>query len=355
MKGKKMKRIVSILVMMALCMNMSAVVMAEKEDTELNALQAAGLDLYNDVSAGAWYYNDINQITVPGVMKGYANDYFGPADLLNRSQFATILYRLEGSPSVAYESIFSDVPNNQFYSQAVTWAAKNGLVTGYTGSKEFGSNDSITREQLVTMMYRYASYKGYDVSVDSDYSNFPDANLVSQFAEKSMKWAVDREVITGKNGRLESWNTASRAECAAIMNRFSGLYGMKTNYVCQPRDGVYGYYNLYDVPNEPWVEYAGSYLVKAESAGKNRVNLAVEFLGINYSPIYETETIYNIPIIGNKAIFEWEDSWGNKGVGRVTFEDGALTITMRITEMSSSNRGTLECESWNLPYIGIEG
>lgn len=305
------------------------------------------LYLYNDVVTGQWYYDDVIQITESGIMSGYADECFGPGDLLNRSQFATILYRMEGCPDTNFEALFPDVADNQFYSEAVTWAAKNGLITGYTSNHHFGPNDYITREQLATMMYRYAEYKGYDVSETADYSSFPDADLVTEFAQTAIGWSVEKGLITGKNGNLEAWNNACRAECSAIINRFVGGYSMKIDYSYDVQEGYYE-----DVRWEG-TQFLGSYSVFVEKAGTNRVNIGVTYLGRNYSPIYDTGVIYNVPVVGNKAVFIWEeDGWGNSGEGRITFNENSLNITMRLTKESDWNRATLARESYNLPYIG---
>ena len=114
---------------------------------------------------------------------------------------------------------------DRFYSTAVLWAADAEVITGYTDSGYFGTNDPITREQMVTMMYRYAEYKKYESKEPTDISAFTDADEVTEFAEKAMKWAVANGIIAGKENedgsyRLDPQGGTSRAECAIIIQRF---------------------------------------------------------------------------------------------------------------------------------------
>ena len=158
-------------------------------------------------------------------MTGMDPTHFGPYVILPRAQFATILHIIEGKPAAEYTNRFPDVPDGQFYSTAVLWAAEAEVLTGYTDSGYFGTNDPITREQMVTMMYRYAEYKKYESKEPTDISAFTDADEVTEFAEKAMKWAVANGIIAGKENedgsyRLDPQGGTSRAECAIIIQRF---------------------------------------------------------------------------------------------------------------------------------------
>ena len=173
----------------------------------------------------AAYYNYFAE-----TMTGTDPTHFSPYEILPRAQFATILHRIEGKPAAAYTNRFPDVPDGQFYSTAVLWAADAKVVTGYTDSGYFGTNDPITREQMVVMMYRYADYKKYDISKTADLSSFSDAGQVSGFAETAMKWAVENGIIEGKKNtdgsyRLDPQGSTSRAECAIIIQRFMETFG----------------------------------------------------------------------------------------------------------------------------------
>ena len=162
---------------------------------------------------------------VDGLMTGLNDTTFGPGQSLARAQFAVILHRMNNTPEVAYTTKFPDVPAGQFYSEAVIWAAEAKIVTGYTDSGYFGTNDPITREQMVTMMYRYAKHMEYESEEPTDISAFTDADKVTKFAEEAMKWAVANGIIAGKENedgsyRLDPQGDTSRAECAIIIQRF---------------------------------------------------------------------------------------------------------------------------------------
>ena len=163
-------------------------------------------------------------------MTGTDPTHFSPYEILPRAQFATILHRIEGKPAAAYTNRFPDVPDGQFYSTAVLWAAEAEVVTGYTDSGYFGTNDPITREQMVTMMYRYADHMGYESEESADISKFTDADKVTEFAEAAMKWAVGNGIIEGKENtdgsyRLDPQGNTSRAECSIIIQRFMETFG----------------------------------------------------------------------------------------------------------------------------------
>ena len=149
--------------------------------------------------------------------------FFGSDTILKRSHFATILYRMEGEPKVAYTDRFDDVPEGAFYTDAVLWASSEdiGVIAGYENGN-FGPDDIITREQMAVMLYRYAEYKKYDTKAADDLKGFTDSDKVSPFATDAMKWAVGAKLIKGEgNGKqLNPQGETSRGVCAAIMQRF---------------------------------------------------------------------------------------------------------------------------------------
>lgn len=184
-------------------------------------------DGFGDVNTGDWFYEPVGKMSAQSIMTGMSAGTFGPAVNLSRAQFATILYRMEGSPEVAYTHRFPDVPENQFYTSPVMWASLDsvGIVGGYANG-QYGPADNITREQMALMMWRYAKYKEYSVNVtDSDaLSSYPDKGNVSSFASDAMKWAVGIGLITGTQGKLDPQGEASRAQCATIIMRFLEYY-----------------------------------------------------------------------------------------------------------------------------------
>ncbi len=180
--------------------------------------------LYNDVTNGDWFYNAANWAYVNEVMSGYGNNTFGPADTLARAQFAVILYRIAGEPEVKFESRFPDVTENDWFADAVIWANDNEIITGYTATGTFGPADNITREQIATILYRYAKSEEYDVNASDDLADFPDAEKVSGFAEDAVKWAVAKGLIKGDNGNLNPQGNTNRAQAAIIIQRFCEAY-----------------------------------------------------------------------------------------------------------------------------------
>jgi len=188
---------------------------------------------YDDVAEGAWYYDAVAYNYYAKTMTGLKDNIFGPADTLVRAQFAAVLHKMNEAVEVEYTDKFSDVTKDDWFKNPVLWAAEKEIVTGYTGTDMFGPNDVVTREQMATMMYRYArNYKKYDIKEDGDYSAFPDAENVQPFAQDAMKWAVAEGIITGKTleGQpedkkfLDPQGSANRAECATIIQRFMEKY-----------------------------------------------------------------------------------------------------------------------------------
>lgn len=180
---------------------------------------------FTDVPQGAWFYDPVVYVYKNWIMTGLEETVFGPAEALSRAQFAVILYRMEGEPSVEGVTAkeFPDVPDGIWYSDAVAWANSCGIITGYTEGAQkdyFGASDQITRAQMATMMYRYADYKGCDVSAAGDLGDFPDSHQVPDFALQSIPWAVGKEIIKGDGGKLNPQKPASRAEGATIIKRF---------------------------------------------------------------------------------------------------------------------------------------
>lgn len=182
---------------------------------------------FTDVPPNAWYYDYVSYVDEKGLMTGLNNQYFGAAEELARAQFALILYRMNGEPAVEFEQLFHDISDGIWYTDAVIWAGKEGVVTGYSNGS-FGPGDNITREQMAVMMYRYAESKGYDTSQKAEISKFGDAAYVSDFAQEAMQWAYGTGIITGKYGEtmLEPQGNANRAECATIIMRFTEKYGI---------------------------------------------------------------------------------------------------------------------------------
>lgn len=174
-----------------------------------------GAVTYSDVAETAWYYDAVNYVTTNGLMNGVGNDRFAPNSNLTRAMFAQILYNKEGKPA-AGASTFSDVAAGQWYTDAISWAAANGVVNGI-GNNMFGPNNNITREQLAVMLYRYAGSPAVTGSV----TGFNDAGQISSYATTAMAWATTNGVMNGKgDGRLDPKGLATRAEVAQMMQNY---------------------------------------------------------------------------------------------------------------------------------------
>ncbi len=181
---------------------------------------------FTDVKEGDWYYDAIEFNYIYGYMTGKTETTFVPLENIARAQFAVILHRLEGQVQTEYTPVFPDVQDNIWYTDAILWASSKKIVTGYSDTGMFGPADNITWEQMAVMMYRYAQYKGYDVSEMADFSPFDDAASVSVYAQEAMGWAVGTGIITGKYAgtMLDPQGNALRAECAIIIQRFMNYY-----------------------------------------------------------------------------------------------------------------------------------
>ena len=175
---------------------------------------------FTDVSRNDWFYGDVSYVYENGIMDGVSAETFAPNAPLTRGMIVTILYRMENKPAVTGASKFTDVDANEWYGAPVAWAAENGIVTGYSETT-FGPNDSVTREQLAAILYRYAVYKGMSaVTLEQNLSRFTDADQISAYAVPAMNWAVGKGLINGADGKLSPKASATRAQVAAIIHRY---------------------------------------------------------------------------------------------------------------------------------------
>ena len=174
---------------------------------------------FTDVKEGDWFYEEVLYAYENGLMNGVGDNRFAPNSATTRGMLVTILYRLEGEPAVTGEAGFDDVAAGQWYTDAVIWAAANDIVNGI-GDNQFGPENTLTREQLVTMLYRYAQNKGYDVTASADLSGYPDAGQIQSWAQEAMTWAVAEGIVEGMDGNLNPAGHATRAQIATILMRF---------------------------------------------------------------------------------------------------------------------------------------
>ena len=204
------------------------VIMLDSQYTDTNnliwKLIKKSSTIFPDTSASGWYNDAVTYAVGAGIMSGYQNGKFGTSDSIKRQDFLVMLARLDGVnlDNYKYKSSFPDVARNSYYEAAVNWGAENGIVTGYQNGK-FGVGDKVTREQLVTFLYRYADYKGYDSDYSSNRENvvsrqYKDYKNVSGFAKQPILWAIEKGVISGKtSSTIAPQGNAQRCEVAKIM------------------------------------------------------------------------------------------------------------------------------------------
>ena len=187
---------------------------------EVTFLQGEAPDLpFSDVTESDWFYDAVTYAYENGLMDGVGMGLFAPNSETTRAQLVTILHRLAGQPAPSGDSGFSDVETGTWYTDAVAWAAQNGIVNGVSDT-QFAPGDDITREQLAVILYRYATYQGYDVSQRADLSGFVDGTI-STYAQEALSWASAQGLVLGfEDDSLRPQGNASRAQIAAVLMRF---------------------------------------------------------------------------------------------------------------------------------------
>lgn len=175
---------------------------------------------FTDVDTKLWYHEGIDYAVSNGLMDGVSANSFAPNTATSRAMVVTVLYRMAGSPAVSSENPFTDVASGAWYHDAVIWGYTNGIVKGVSADR-FDPNASVSREQLAAFLYRYAEFTGKSVSAKDDLSSFADAGSVSSWALDSVKWAVAEGLIQGTGTGLEPKGSATRAQFATILMRYS--------------------------------------------------------------------------------------------------------------------------------------
>lgn len=192
-----------------------------KAEEALAVLLAAKDHSFVDVASNAWFADSVAYVYENGLMNGVSDSTFAPYSNTTRGMIVTILWRMNGQTAPLYPCQFADVANGSYYELAIAWAAENGIVTGYSET-EFKPDADITREQLAAILYRYAQYKGYDVSVgdNTNILSYTDAMTISEYAIPAMQWACGAGLINGIDGALQPAGYANRAQTASILARF---------------------------------------------------------------------------------------------------------------------------------------
>ena len=333
---------------------------------------------YPDVNSGDWFYQYVQDVSDKGLMSGYSDTgKFGPNDKLTRGQFATILWRMEGSPEVEYNGQFPDVAYGQFYTTPAAWASANGIITGYSSNGCFGPNDNINREQMATILYRYDGSPSVDVS---SFAGFPDAGSVNEFAKNGIAYAVTNKILTGDNGNLVPQGHVVRAVCATMISRFdngssgNNNNGGDTNNGQNP-DGEYGSPEDPDeapqIPDiQPWADRNGFVYSSDDVAYCKTIN------GVRYECSYGgnpndpegTESRWHIWVTDGKAasgsivIPESFDGIVVDGIGYGAFTSNKtitdITIPATVTRIVETAFNNVEIKTYifkgDVPY-GFNG
>lgn len=179
---------------------------------------------FTDVQIGEWFYDAVEYAYYNGIMNGMTETTFEPYTNMNRAMMVTAVYRLAGSPAVSGSNSYSDVADDSWYTNAIIWATQNGIVNG-VGDGLFAPNDSVTRQQLIAVIYRYANHCGYDTGASASLSGYQDAGAVQDYAKDAFCWGVAKGIITGTSETtLDPTGTATRAQIATILMRFYRAY-----------------------------------------------------------------------------------------------------------------------------------
>ena len=258
---------------------------------------------YSDVDKNQWYHDSVDYIIEKGLSNGTSDSTFSPNSSVTRAMFVTMLYRLENEPEVNGKCPFTDVLTDFWYTDAITWASQNNIVTGKTTST-FDPNGYITREQMTAVLYRYAMLYGYDINKSADFSGFSDAAKISAYAVESFKWAIGSNIIQGSDGKLNPTGTATRAQVAAVIMRL-------TNFI--PSDAIV-YDGWYWYVKDNWVIHC-------------RDN------GANLERIFEIPKgepcLYKLELQGGRLYLFWHSSsYDSSGVDVVRLENDGTCVTV---------------------------
>ena len=194
---------------------------------QYNRIPLHKVEDFLDVPEEMWCYEEVHRAAQLGLFNGMSYLHFEPNGEVSRAMIVTVLYRMEGQPEVKMSRTFSDVPSDRWYSDAVLWAYENGIAKGVS-TNLFAPNEPVTREQLAAFLYRYAEWKGYDVSGRGRMTAFTDRSSISDYAAVALSWAVNSDMLRGMdvNGKLclVPQGTATRAQAASIMVRFFNAF-----------------------------------------------------------------------------------------------------------------------------------
>ena len=197
-----------------------ACIVCGEKDPEYKPTEPVPPVEFTDVEEKAWYYDAVEYAVTNGLMNGIGHGKFDPEGTMTRAMLVTVLWRYEGKP-MGYQNTFVDVnaKSGSWYIDAVAWAAANNIVGGI-GDGKFDPEGKITREQMATILFRYANWKGIDTSKRGDLNTFPDGSKTASWAKEAMQWTVAEKIIGGSDGKLLPQGSATRAQVATILMRF---------------------------------------------------------------------------------------------------------------------------------------
>ena len=180
---------------------------------------------FTDVPENSWFYNSVKYTYNNGLMYGVTKDTFEPETDVTRAMFVTVLYRMEGEQEAELDYTFNDIEQGGYYEKAVAWGSANGIIAGYSADK-FAPNDTITREQMAAILWRYAKYKGEDVSTnDASLSDFMDTGSITEYAVPALAWICNSGIMNGfEDSTIRPLNNATRAQTAAMLGKFDDIF-----------------------------------------------------------------------------------------------------------------------------------
>ena len=261
--------------------------------------EATGPHPFSDVQDGSWYKSSVIYVYENSLMNGTAGDLFSPDLNMSRAMLVTVLHRYAGTPA-ASDHPFTDVEIGFWYDAAVAWAYENGIVNG-TSSTTFSPYEDVTREQMVAIFYRFAAYLCLEKDCDADMNNYADASQISQYAQDPFKWAISAEIVNGVgNDRLAPKGNATRAQCAAVIERFIRWTGKDavidlTALEQYGRDYAYSIYGFDGNPNcspDTGASYYPGYKVSFTTAEE-----AKGYIREKIDNLYESLCYYGYPIV----------------------------------------------------------
>ena len=226
--SQKKKSLFSILLSAAMILSMTIFTGMPAYADDTADTQSGGSAAFTDVSADAWYHDCVQFCVERDYMNGTSDTIFSPGSNLSRAMAVTVLWRMDGCPEVNYAMSFSDVAADQWYTEAIRWAQSEGIVTGYSDTT-FGTNDSVTRQQLASILYRYAESMGQGFTGASMfYFNPADSGDISDWAMEAMRWCYMEDILKGDgSGALRPLDNVTRAETASMLEKFCEAAGIE--------------------------------------------------------------------------------------------------------------------------------